>query len=191
MPRQDNTINDTSAVVLGLLHQEPLIGGHLVELAEKWMPYFSITRSQVYRDLIAMEKRSLVREVGTGPRGSMTYRITPAGKRAFQAWAKQPISLDSIRNSMALRVAFTELVGPETIQGMTDELLKQHNIAKLRIQGLMDEAKHNDLDGDWKALAFALEYHLMSIQWIENWVTREAKGTGRVVAASKAAPAKS
>lgn len=204
MPTQDNRINDTAAVFLGLLHQEPMIGSRLIEVAEKWIaPYFSITRSQVYRDLLKMEEAGLVRESGKGPRSSVKYSITAAGKRAFQAWANQPISLDSVRNSLAVRVAFSGLVEPKTIQDQIEELRKQHVQASLAIMQTIKEAKANGLDGDAKALDFALEYHQMAMRWLGTCVDRSVQNAARAdvikkateptttTRAKKAAPAKS
>lgn len=169
MATQDKIINDTSAVILALLHQEPMIGSHLIELAEKWInPYFSTTRSAFYRDLISMQGAGLVRESGKGPRSSTEYRITPAGKRAYQKWAHQPVELDSIRNSIALRVAFADLMDSKRLKSLIEDMKRQHNAAKIRAQGLLDEARHNDLGGDEQAMRFVISYHEMTMQWLDN-----------------------
>ena len=46
------TLNSTAAALLGLLHEGPMTGGELVAAAKERMdPYWSVTRSQVYREL--------------------------------------------------------------------------------------------------------------------------------------------
>src|SRR3954466_15014517 len=48
----DTQINPTAAALLGLLHEGPMTGGQLMAAAERRLgPYWSMTRSQVYREL--------------------------------------------------------------------------------------------------------------------------------------------
>lgn len=167
MATQDKTINDTSAAILGLLHQEPMNGNQILGMAGKWItPYFSITRSQVYRELVAMEKVDLVREGDVGPRGSRSYRITPAGKKTFQAWAKQGGAVDSIRNTTALRLAFVGLIGKKTIATMIETLKMEHKAHADLILERLKEAAEADLIDDLDALRFALMYHKIAITWL-------------------------
>lgn len=169
VPTQDNRINDTSAAILGLLHQEPMIGGHICEMSNKWIaPYFSITRSQVYRELVVMEKQGLVREGATGPRGSLTYRITPAGKRAFSLWFNEGLSLDTIRNSMALRVALADLTGRANLKALVDTMKMEHAAARDKVIALVNEAREQELTDDAQALFFAESYHDMCVNWLNS-----------------------
>ena len=48
-------INPTAAALLGLLHDGPMTGGQLMAAAQKRLgAYWSMTRSQVYRELPAL-----------------------------------------------------------------------------------------------------------------------------------------
>jgi hypothetical protein len=51
----DTGVNATAAALLGLLHEGPMTGGQLMAAAERrFGSYWSMTRSQVYRELPAL-----------------------------------------------------------------------------------------------------------------------------------------
>ena len=80
-------INATAAALLGLLHDGPMSGGQLVSAADgRFGSFFSVTRSQVYRELPALTEAGLLKLGEQGPRASQQYVITAAGRRAFAAW---------------------------------------------------------------------------------------------------------
>jgi DNA-binding PadR family transcriptional regulator len=98
-------LNATAAALLGLLHDGPATGGQLVASAgERFGTFFSVTRSQVYRELPALEKAGFVRLGKQGPRSSQQYVITAAGKRAFKAWLTTPSGPDHLRSPLILRL---------------------------------------------------------------------------------------
>src|SRR4029453_14408996 len=103
----DTQINPTAAPLLRLLHEGPMTGGQLMAAAERRLgPYWSMTRSQVYRELPVLAEMGYVRLGKPGPRSSQPYAITAAGKRAFSRWLAESPGRDAIRNPVALRVAF-------------------------------------------------------------------------------------
>ena len=84
-----------------------MTGGQLMAAAERRLaPYWSMTRSQVYRELPVLAEQGLVRLGKPGPRSSQPYAITAAGKRTFSRWLAENPGRDTIRNPIALRVAF-------------------------------------------------------------------------------------
>ncbi|RZQ59294.1 PadR family transcriptional regulator [Amycolatopsis suaedae] len=98
-------LNATAAALLGLLHDGPATGGQLVASAgERFGAFFSVTRSQVYRELPALEKEGLVRLGKQGPRSSQQYVITAAGKKAFKAWLIDTPGPDHLRSPLILRL---------------------------------------------------------------------------------------
>ena len=100
-------VNATAAALLGLLHDGPMTGGQLMAAAERRLgPYWSMTRSQVYRELPALAEMGFVKLGKPGPRASQPYSITPAGKRAFARWLSEEPGGEALRNPVALRVAF-------------------------------------------------------------------------------------
>jgi DNA-binding PadR family transcriptional regulator len=99
-------INATAAAVLGLLHEGPMTGGQLMAAADRRLgAYWSMTRSQVYRELPALAELGYVKLGKPGPRASQPYTITASGKRAFGRWLTEPAGRDLLRNPTALRVA--------------------------------------------------------------------------------------
>ena len=73
----DSGVNPTAAALLGLLHEGPMTGGQLMAAAERRLaPYWSMTRSQVYRELPVLAERGFVRLGKPGPRMSQPYAIT-------------------------------------------------------------------------------------------------------------------
>ena len=84
-PARSSPVNATAAALLGLLHEGPMTGGQLVAAAiEHYGSFFSVTRSQVYRELPGLAAGGLLRLGKQGPRASQQYAITAAGRRAFK-----------------------------------------------------------------------------------------------------------
>lgn len=98
-------LNATAAALLGLLHDGPQTGGQLVAAArERFGAFFSVTRSQVYRELPALADAGLVRLGKQGPRSSQQYVITAAGKKAFKSWLASEPGPDHLRSPLILRL---------------------------------------------------------------------------------------
>ncbi len=98
-------VNATAAALLGLLHGGPMTGGQLVSAAgERFGTFFSVTRSQVYRELPALVDSGLLRLGQQGPRSSQQYVLTPAGKRAFKTWLTAGDGSDQLRSPLILRL---------------------------------------------------------------------------------------
>ncbi|WP_075739256.1 MULTISPECIES: PadR family transcriptional regulator [Actinoalloteichus] len=99
-------LNATSAALLGLLHEGPMTGGELVAAArERFGVFFSVTRSQVYRELPVLAEEGLLKLGRQGPRSSQQYVITPVGRRAFRSWLNADVGQDSVRSPLVLRLA--------------------------------------------------------------------------------------
>jgi DNA-binding PadR family transcriptional regulator len=105
-PRGRSTpVNSTAAALLGLLHSGPMTGGQLVAAAtERFGAFFSVTRSQVYRELPTLTDAGLLRLGEQGPRASQQYVLTAAGKRAFRTWLAAGAGADTLRSPLVLRL---------------------------------------------------------------------------------------
>jgi len=98
-------VNATAAALLGLLHSGPMTGGQLVAAAgDRFGSFFTVTRSQVYRELPVLAEAGLLRLGKQGPRASQQYVLTAAGKRAFKAWLQHGSGGDSLRSPLVLRL---------------------------------------------------------------------------------------
>lgn len=128
-------LNATSAALLGLLHEGPKTGGQLVAAAsERFGGFFSVTRSQVYRELPALADAGLLRLGKQGPRSSQQYAITAAGKRAFKSWLNTEPGPDNVRSPLILRLVHSGALTPKQRASLVESARVQYN-AKL------DEAK--------------------------------------------------
>ncbi len=100
-------LNPTAASLLGLLHERPMTGWDLVTVAEQRIGNFwTLTRSQVYRELAAMATAELVEAGPPGPRERKPYTITDAGRAAFAEWIDREPALEQIRFPLLLTIMF-------------------------------------------------------------------------------------
>jgi DNA-binding PadR family transcriptional regulator len=99
------SVNATAAALLGLLHAGPMTGGQLVAAAgEQFGAFFSVTRSQVYRELPVLAEAGLLKLGKVGARASQQYAITAAGRRSFKAWLAADGGVDPLRSPLVLRL---------------------------------------------------------------------------------------
>ncbi len=161
-------VNATAAALLGLLHDTPMTGGQLMAAAEKRLgPYWSMTRSQVYRELPALAEMGFVKLGKPGPRASQPYSITPAGKRAFARWLSEDPGTESLRNPVALRVAFGAHHGASALKDLYAQATDAHNNA---LNEIREQAKQVKAEGDnygAAALEFAVGYHKAALAWLK------------------------
>jgi DNA-binding PadR family transcriptional regulator len=107
-------VNATSAALLGLLQEGPMTGGQLVAAAgQRLGSFFSVTRSQVYRELPALTDAGLLRLGKQGPRSSQQYVITAAGRRAFKSWLNSAPGSDHLRSPLILRLVHAGQLTPK------------------------------------------------------------------------------
>lgn len=168
----DTQINPTAAALLGLLYEGPMTGGQLMAAAERRLgPYWSMTRSQVYRELPALAEQGLVRLGKPGPRSSQPYAITAAGKRTFSRWLTETPGRDTIRNPVALRVAFGEQHSANQLRNLYTGANEYHTAA---LASAREQAKDAKKAGDAygaAALDFAVAYHKAALNWLKTTPT--------------------
>jgi DNA-binding PadR family transcriptional regulator len=166
-------VNATAAALLGLLHEGPMTGGQLMSAAERRLgPYWSMTRSQVYRELPALAEMGYVKLGKPGPRASQPYSITPAGKRAFARWLSESPGAESLRNPVALRVAFGAHQGSAALKDLYAQATDAHNQALNDIREQAKEAKSGGDSYGAAALEFAIGYHKAALAWLKAAPTR-------------------
>jgi DNA-binding PadR family transcriptional regulator len=135
-------VNATAAALLGLLHEGPMSGGQLVAAAaERFGAFFSVTRSQVYRELPALAAAGLLERGEQGPRASQQYVITAAGKRAFRAWLADGGGVDSLRSPLVLRLLHA---GTLTVKQRTELLRSAREAYAERLAAARAAARATD-----------------------------------------------
>lgn len=160
-------LNDTSAALLGLLHDGSMTGGQLMaEAINRLGPYWTMTRSQVYRELPALAEAGYVRVGKPGPRASVPYTISANGRRAFSRWLNEPTTIGKLRDPIALRTAFMEHMSPATLSEMYADALEQHQEALSEARAISKELAGEDA-GASTAMDFAIGHHRSSINWLK------------------------
>ena len=116
-------LNPTAASLLGFLHAGPLTGWDLVATAQSTIGNFwSLTQSQVYRELTAMADADLVEAGERGRRDRRPYAITEAGREAFAAWLEREPGPESIRFPLLLTLSFGRYLPQQRLA----EILEHH-----------------------------------------------------------------
>ncbi|GIJ51031.1 PadR family transcriptional regulator [Virgisporangium aliadipatigenens] len=165
----ESGLNPTAAALLGLLHEGPMTGGQLMSSAQRRLgPYWSMTRSQVYRELPALAEAGFVKLGKPGARSSQPYSITPAGKRAFVRWLGEPSSREVLRSPLALRVAFGAHQSAAQLQAAYTEASEYHTAALAEAREQAKESKKNGDDFGSASLELAAAYHRAALAWLKN-----------------------
>lgn len=111
-------VNATVGSLLGFLHEGPQSGWDLVATARAEIgDFWSLTRSQVYRELAGMAASGLVEADEVGPRERRPYRITEAGRSAFAGWLAVEPGQEQIRYPLLLVLAFARHLEPGRLEG--------------------------------------------------------------------------
>lgn len=163
----ESDINATAAAVLGLLHEGPMTGGQLMAAAERRLsPYWSMTRSQVYRELPVLASMGYVKAGKPGQRSSQPYSITASGKKAFSRWLDEDPGRELVRNPYALRVAFGQALGAGGSR-LRKEAESYHNEALTEAREAAKDAKREGDKMMAQGLEFAVNYHKAALTWLK------------------------
>ncbi|WP_327139707.1 PadR family transcriptional regulator [Nocardia sp. NBC_01327] len=110
-------LNSTAASLLGFLHQGDMSGWDLVAQAQDRIgDFWTITQSQVYRELATMHQHGLVEKGEAGARDRTPYRITEDGREAFAEWIARDPGAETIRVPLLLTLSFGEFVDPARLE---------------------------------------------------------------------------
>lgn len=130
--------------------------------------FWSMTRSQVYRELPALAEAGYVKLGKPGPRSSQPYSITPAGKRVFLRWLAESSGRDAVRNPVALRVAFGSQHTPAQLRELYQTATEHHNEALAQARDASKESKKDGDEYGAAALEFAVSYHKAALAWLKT-----------------------
>jgi DNA-binding PadR family transcriptional regulator len=163
-------LNSTAAALLGLLHEGSMTGGDLVSAAkDRFGSFWSVTRSQVYRELPGLATAGYVRPGKLGPRAAQPYAITAAGKRAFKTWLAEPSGSDHARNPLILRLGFGAHHAPDQLRQLVTEARDAHTEALSSYRVRSAELKKSNADPFLLATTeFAIAYERALLRWLES-----------------------
>lgn len=163
-------INATVGSLLGFLHEGPQSGWDLVTTAQQTIgDFWSLTRSQVYRELASMAQAGLIEADEVGPRERRPYRVTDDGRRAFQTWLEQQPGEEQIRYPLLLTLAFARHLHAEQIA----EFLTRHRaVHATRLKTYEAERATAQSAGatprDLVTLDFGLRYEAAVLDWFDH-----------------------
>jgi DNA-binding PadR family transcriptional regulator len=176
-------LNATAASLLGFLHQGPRTGWDLVQTAQREIgDFWSLTQSQVYRELAAMADAGLVEAGERGPRDRRPYSLTEAGRAAFAEWVRREPGPETIRFPLLLAVLFGRHLPPGRLQYF---LARHRSVHAERLEGY--ERQHREAvaagarDGapyDIATLEFGIAYERAVLEWFDRLPPKLTTGEG-------------
>ena len=166
---EPKTVNPTAAALLGFLHDGPLSGWDLWSTAQLVIgDFWTVTRSQVYRELAAMAAEGLVVSGDPGPRDRKPYALTDAGRRAFREWVEAEPGTEQIRYPLLLKLAFGRHLPPERVA----EFLASHRrIHAERLERYRELRPGLEAAGERFGLAtldFGIRYETAVLDWFDH-----------------------
>ena len=177
----EDRLNATAGALLGLLRDGPRSGYELVAAAEQMIGgFWTITRSQVYRELAALADRGLLRRGQTGPRDRQPYHLTETGRAAFRHWVNTSPEPENLRIPLLLRLTFADAIDPGQLQAM---LTDHHAVHQRRL------AEYRSMDRQLAAagipeekrltLAFGISYETAVLGWFRELPASINPGSGQ------------
>ena len=163
-------MNATQASLLALLDGcgGELTGGELVRVAELRIGQFwSLTRSQVYRELAVLERDLLVAPGAPGPRDSRPVRVTDAGRERYRAWLTGQLPDDTIRIPVLLAVSFGAALDPQDLRALLAQSRAVHRQRLAEYEQLHADLAPLQDDDPWAqaTVSFGIEYERAVLRW--------------------------
>jgi DNA-binding PadR family transcriptional regulator len=168
-------LNATAASLLGFLHDGPQSGWDLVATAEREIGgYWSLTPSQVYRELTAMAAAGLIETDELGARDRRSYRVTQDGRDAFHGWVRQLPGPEHIRYPLLLTMAFAQHLTAAELK----EFIAQHravHAARLHEYRQTETGARaaGATDRDLITLDFGIRYEGAVLDWFDHLPSAE------------------
>jgi DNA-binding PadR family transcriptional regulator len=165
-------MNATAASLLGLLDLSggELTGGELVRLAEERIgDFWTLTRSQVYRELAVLEDGGYVERGPLGPRESRPFRVTDAGRASYRSWLTENLPSETVRIPLLLAVAFGSVLPRDKVRALLEESEADHRKRLAHYHQVDDQLTRLGVDAWSRAtLSFGLHYEQAVVRWFES-----------------------
>ncbi|MGK8557024.1 PadR family transcriptional regulator [Nocardia gipuzkoensis] len=160
------SLNSTAASLLGFLHEGPMSGWDLVAAAQDRIgDFWTITQSQVYRELAAMDAAGLVEKGETGARERTPYHITDAGREAFLEWVARDPGGETIRVPLLLTLSFGEHLDRDRLDGI---IAANREIHQERLARYLAEDPETMSVFARATLDFGIRYERTVLDWFDH-----------------------
>ncbi len=164
-------MNATAASLLGLLDQSgEVTGAELARMGRQRIgDFWSLTRSQVYRELPSLERDGYVQAGPPGPREARPYRLTTQGRQAFLEWLAGEQPRETIRIPLLLAVAFGRSLPPGRLDALLDGAEATHHERLAAYRQLDEELVGAGVDEHTRAtLSFGIHYETAVLTWLSD-----------------------
>jgi DNA-binding PadR family transcriptional regulator len=162
-------LNPTAASLLGFLLEGPKSGWDLVETAQVRIGNFwSLTRSQVYRELATMAEQGLVSAGSVGPRERRPYEITTSGREAFDAWLRAMPGPEQIRYPLLLKLSFGRHLPPDVLAGFIAGHRREHAARLADYEAARPAAREHADQYAVAVLEFGIRYEQAVLDWFDS-----------------------
>ncbi|WP_028477788.1 PadR family transcriptional regulator [Nocardia sp. CNY236] len=165
-PNTHKPLNATAASLLGFLHEGPKSGWDLVSEAHRRIgDFWTITQSQVYRELAAMDASGLVTKGETGARERTPFHITTAGREAFREWVCRDPGRETIRAPLLLTLSFGEHLDRARLDGI---VLANREIHQQRLTRYLAEDSDTLSVFARAARDFGIRHERAVLEWFDH-----------------------
>jgi DNA-binding PadR family transcriptional regulator len=181
----DDRLNATAGALLGLLRDGPRSGYDLVAAAEQVIGgFWTITRSQVYRELAALADRGLLERGQVGPRDRQPFQLTAAGQAAFRRWVNTSPEPENLRIPLLLRLTFADAIETHQLQDMLADHRAAHAQRLKEYQSLDRQLASQGVPEEQRVtLAFGISYETAVLSWFDTLpASMDPKPPGKPVA---------
>ncbi|MBB3053051.1 DNA-binding PadR family transcriptional regulator [Prauserella isguenensis] len=166
------TVSATAGALLGLLADRPMTGWELVEEAGSRVGNFwTIQRSQAYRELAALEREGLCESTQEQVRGRRRYRITDAGRDAYLEWVASTPRDENVRVPFLLTVAFAADIPPGRFAELIEDQRRRHAEKLERYESLRKQLAADDsprAGGRRATLELGIGYERATLAWLDE-----------------------
>lgn len=166
-------MNATQASLLAILDGSggELTGGELVRVAELRIGQFwSLTRSQVYRELAVLEHEGLVVPGDPGARDARPVRVTERGRQVYRHWLTRQLPADTIRIPVLLAVSFGATLDQVALRELLASSRRDHRARLEHYEALDADLAHAPGGEPWAraTVAFGMHYERAVLAWFDS-----------------------
>jgi DNA-binding PadR family transcriptional regulator len=146
-----------------------LTGWDLVATAQQRIgDFWSLTQSQVYRELASMAADGLIEAGERGPRDRRPYLITDAGRAAFSQWLSRNPEDENIRFPLLLTVVFGRYLPEDRLAEIVAAHRKLHADRLAEYQTAREQVAGEAVDAYQLApLDFGIRYESAALAWFD------------------------
>ena len=173
-------LNATAASLLGFLHDGPMTGYELAATAQRVIgDFWSLTQSQVYRELAWMAEAGLVTAGERGTRDRRPYALADPGRAAFSDWVVRPPGAETIRHPLLLAISFGRHIPPDRLAAFVRQHREAHaeRLHVYETEAAAGEAVASGPPDPFRAatLAFGVAYERAVMAWFDGllWAFRD------------------